>query len=93
MAHAIRITEFGGIEKMQWTEVEVGEPGAGEVRVRSTAVGLNFIDTYHRTGLYPNQLPLTLGMEGAGIVEKVGPKVKDLKVGDREEGSIFDRKR
>lgn len=83
MAHAIRITEFGGIEKMQWTEVEVGEPGAGEVRVRNTAVGLNFIDTYHRTGLYPNQLPLTLGMEGAGIVEKVGPKVKDFKVGDR----------
>ena len=83
MAHAIRITEFGGIEKMQWTEVEVGEPGAGEVRVRNTAIGLNFIDTYHRTGLYPNQLPLTLGMEGAGIVEKVGPKVKDLKVGDR----------
>ena len=83
MAHAIRITEFGGIEKMQWTEVEVGEPGAGEVRVRNTAVGMNFIDTYHRTGLYPNQLPLTLGMEGAGIVEKVGPKVKDLKVGDR----------
>jgi len=83
MAHAIRITEFGGIEKMQWTEVEVGEPGAGEVRVRNTAIGLNFIDTYHRTGLYPNQLPLTLGMEGAGIVEKVGPKVKDFKVGDR----------
>jgi NADPH2:quinone reductase len=83
MAHAIRITEFGGIEKMQWTEVEVGEPGAGEVRVRNTAIGLNFIDTYHRTGLYPNQLPLTLGMEGAGVVEKVGPKVKDFKVGDR----------
>ena len=83
MAHAIRITEFGGIEKMQWTEVDVGEPGSGEVRVRNTAIGLNFIDTYHRTGLYPNQLPLTLGMEGAGVVEKVGPKVKDFKVGDR----------
>ena len=83
MAHAIRITEFGGIEKMQWTEVDVGDPGPGEVRVRNTAIGLNFIDTYHRTGLYPNQLPLTLGMEGAGVVEKVGPKVKDFKVGDR----------
>lgn len=83
MAHVIRITEFGGIEKMQWTEVEAGEPGPGEVRVRNTAIGLNFIDTYHRTGLYPNQLPLTLGMEGAGVVEKVGPRVKDFKVGDR----------
>ena len=83
MAHAIRITEFGGIEKMQWTEVDVGEPGPGQERVRNTAVGLNFIDTYHRTGLYPNTLPLTLGMEGAGVVEKVGPKVKDFKVGDR----------
>ena len=66
-----------------WTEVDVGEPGPGQVRVRNTAVGLNFIDTYHRTGLYPNTLPLTLGMEGAGVVEKVGPKVKDFKVGDR----------
>jgi NADPH2:quinone reductase len=83
MAHAIRITEFGGIEKMQWTEVEVGDPGPGELRVRNTAIGVNFIDTYHRTGLYPNPLPLTLGVEGAGIVEKVGPKVKDFKVGDR----------
>ena len=83
MAHAIRITEFGGTDKLRWEEVAVGEPGPGQVRVRNTAVGLNFIDTYHRTGLYPNQLPLTLGMEGAGVVEKVGPKVKDFKVGDR----------
>ena len=83
MAHAIRISEFGGTDKLRWEEVIVGEPGPGEVRVKSTAIGLNFIDTYHRTGLYPNQLPLTLGMEGAGIVEKVGPKVKDFKVGDR----------
>jgi NADPH2:quinone reductase len=83
MAHAIRIYEFGGTDKMRWEEVEAGEPGPGQVRVRSTAIGLNFIDTYHRTGLYPNQLPLTLGMEGAGVVEKVGPRVKDFKVGDR----------
>ena len=83
MAHAIRITEFGGTDKLRWEEVAIGEPGPGQVRVRNTAVGLNFIDTYHRTGLYPNQLPLTLGMEGAGVVEKVGPKVKDFKVGDR----------
>jgi len=83
MAHAIRIYEFGGTDKMRWEEVAVGEPGLGQVRVRATAVGLNFIDTYHRTGLYPNQLPLTLGMEGAGVVEKVGPKVKDFKAGDR----------
>ena len=83
MPHAIRIHENGGPEVMRWEEVEVGNPGPGEVRVRNTAVGLNFIDTYHRTGLYPMQLPLTLGMEGAGVVEAVGPKVKEFKVGDR----------
>jgi NADPH2:quinone reductase len=83
MPHAIRIYENGGPEVMRWEEVAVGQPGAGEVRVRNTAVGLNFIDTYHRTGLYPMQLPLTLGMEGAGVVEAVGPKVKGFKVGDR----------
>ena len=83
MPHAIRLYENGGPEKMQWEEVEVGNPGSGEVRVRNTAVGLNFIDTYHRSGLYPMQLPITLGMEGAGVVEAVGPKVKEFKVGDR----------
>ncbi|MDP1718644.1 MAG: quinone oxidoreductase [Burkholderiales bacterium] len=83
MPHAIRIHEHGGPEKMRWEEIQVGNPGPGEVRVRNTAVGLNFIDVYHRTGLYPNQLPLTLGMEGAGVVEAVGPKVKEFKVGDR----------
>ena len=83
MPHAIRIYENGGPEVMRWEEVAVGDPGAGEVRVRNTAVGLNFIDTYHRTGLYPMQLPITLGMEGAGVVEAVGPKVKEFKVGDR----------
>jgi len=67
---------------MRWEEVAVAEPGPGEVRVRNTAVGLNYIDTYHRSGLYPMPLPLTLGSEGAGVVEAVGPKVKEFKVGD-----------
>ena len=83
MPHAIRIHETGGPETMRWEEVEVGQPGPGEVRVRNTALGLNFIDTYHRTGLYPMPLPTTLGMEGAGVVEAVGPKVKGFKAGDR----------
>ena len=83
MPHAIRMHETGGPEVMRWEEVEVGQPGPGEVRVRNTAIGLNFIDTYHRTGLYPMPLPTTLGMEGAGVVEAVGPKVKGFKAGDR----------
>jgi len=83
MPYAIRIYQSGGPEIMSWEEVEVGKPGPGEVRVRNTAVGLNYIDTYHRSGLYPLQMPLTLGSEGAGVVEAVGPKVKDFKVGDR----------
>jgi NADPH2:quinone reductase len=83
MPHAIRIHETGGPEVMRWDEVEVGKPGPGEVLVRNTAVGVNFIDTYHRTGLYPVPLPAVLGREGAGVVEAVGPKVKDLKRGDR----------
>src|SRR5688572_26765380 len=83
MPHAIRIHEHGGADKLRWEEVEVGDPGPGEVRVRNTAVGLNYIDTYHRSGLYPMPLPLTLGSEGAGVIEKVGPKVKGYKAGDR----------
>ena len=83
MSYAIRIHETGGPEKMHWEQVEVGAPGPGQVLVRNTAVGLNFVDVYHRSGLYPNALPLTLGMEGAGVVEAVGPKVKEFKVGDR----------
>ena len=83
MPYAIRIHEHGGADKLRWEEVEVGEPGPGEVRVRNTAVGLNYIDTYQRSGLYPMQLPLTLGSEGAGVVEAVGPKVKDFRAGDR----------
>jgi NADPH2:quinone reductase len=83
MPYAIRINENGGPEKLRWEEVEVGKPGPGEVRVRNTAIGLNYIDTYHRSGLYPMPLPMTLGSEGAGVVEAVGPRVKEFKVGDR----------
>jgi NADPH:quinone reductase len=83
MPHAIRIHETGGPEKLQWEEVEIGAPGPGQVRVRNAAIGLNFIDTYQRSGLYPMALPFTLGSEGAGVVEAVGPKVRYLKAGDR----------
>jgi NADPH2:quinone reductase len=79
----MRIHEHGGPEKLRWEEVQVGAPGEGQVLVRNTAVGLNFVDTYQRSGLYPMQLPFTPGSEGAGVVEAVGPKVKDFKVGDR----------
>ena len=83
MSQAIQIKAFGGPEVMQLVDVEVGEPGPGELRIRHHAVGLNFIDVYQRTGLYPNALPLNLGMEGAGIVEAVGEGVTHLKAGDR----------
>jgi NADPH2:quinone reductase len=83
MPRAIQIREFGGPEVMQLVDVEVGEPGAGEVRIRHAACGVNYIDVYHRTGLYPNQLPLRLGMEGAGTVEAVGEGVMHLEPGDR----------
>jgi len=83
MTMAIRVEEFGGPEKMQWCDVVVPEPAAGEARVRHTAVGLNFIDTYHRSGLYPLELPTGLGTEAAGVVEAVGPDVRDLAPGDR----------
>lgn len=83
MPHVIRIHQNGGPEQMQWEEAAVAEPGPGEVRVRNTAVGLNYIDTYHRSGLYPMPLPLVPGSEGAGVVEAVGSKVREFKVGDR----------
>ncbi|HEX6959029.1 MAG TPA: quinone oxidoreductase [Ferrovibrio sp.] len=83
MAHAIRIHQVGGPEVMKWEAVEVGEPGQGQIRLKTTAAGLNYIDTYHRSGLYKLPLPLTLGMEGAGTVTAVGPGVSDIKVGDR----------
>jgi NADPH2:quinone reductase len=83
MPHAIRLHETGGPEVLHWEEVDAGEPGPGQVRVRQEAAGLNFIDVYHRTGLYPQPLPFTPGVEGAGTIDAVGPGVMELKTGDR----------
>ena len=83
MTHAIRLHAHGGPEVMKWEEVVVGAPGANEVRLKTTAIGLNFIDTYHRSGLYTIPLPSGLGLESAGIVEALGANVTDLKIGDR----------
>ncbi len=83
MTRAIQIAAFGGPEQMQLVDLDVGSPGPGEIRIRHHASGLNFIDVYQRTGLYPNPLPLTLGMEGAGVVEAVGAGVTHLAAGDR----------
>ena len=83
MTKAIRIHKTGGPEVLQWEEVTVGEPGAGEVRIANKAVGLNYIDTYHRSGLYPVQMPSGIGLEAAGVVEAVGSGVTEFKAGDR----------
>jgi NADPH2:quinone reductase len=83
MPKAIQIDRYGGPEVMQWREVPIGAPGPGQALVRQTAVGLNFIDTYHRTGLYPLQLPAGLGTEAAGVIEAVGEGVSHLARGDR----------
>ncbi|MFV0367521.1 MAG: quinone oxidoreductase family protein [Hyphomicrobiaceae bacterium] len=84
MVRAVRIHEYGGPEVMKFEDVTVGQPGAGEVRMRHTAVGLNYIDTYHRTGLYPvPSFPCVIGMEAAGQVLEVGSGVTELKAGDR----------
>jgi len=84
MTHAIRVHEYGGPEVLRWEEVEVGDPGPGQIRIRQTAVGLNYIDVYLRTGLYPQEtMPFTPGMEGAGVITAVGKGVRDLKVGRR----------
>ena len=83
MSMAIRIHATGGPEVLRWEDVPVADPGPGEVRLRHTAVGLNFIDVYHRSGLYPLSLPAGLGQEGAGTVEAVGSGVDFLKPGDR----------
>ncbi|TSE37859.1 Quinone oxidoreductase 1 [Tepidimonas fonticaldi] len=82
-SRAVQIDAPGGPEVLRLVEVEVGDPGPGEVRIRHHAIGLNFIDVYHRTGLYPMPLPARLGMEGAGVVEAVGQGVTHLAVGDR----------
>ncbi|MBW7833096.1 MAG: quinone oxidoreductase [Simplicispira suum] len=83
MSLAIQIRQNGGPEELQLVEVQVGDPAAGEIRVRHHAIGLNYIDVYQRTGLYPFPMPLQLGMEAAGVVEAVGEGVTHLKVGDR----------
>ncbi|HSD74827.1 MAG TPA: quinone oxidoreductase [Steroidobacteraceae bacterium] len=83
MPKAIRLYELGGPEVMRWEEYDPGSPGPGEARVRHTAIGVNFIDVYDRTGLYPTTLPTGLGREAAGVVEKLGPKARGLKVGER----------
>ena len=83
MTHAIRIHEHGGPDVMKWEAVDVGKPGDNEILVRHSAVGLNYIDTYHRTGLYKIALPSIIGREGAGVVEAVGIGVTEVKVGDR----------
>lgn len=83
MPHAIRIHQTGGPEVLNWDEVALVEPGEGEVRLRHEAVGLNYIDTYHRCGMYPLTMPSGIGLEGAGVVEIVGPGVTELVPGDR----------
>jgi len=83
MLHAIQVQQTGGPEVLQWAKVEVGDPGPGQVRLRQEAAGLNFIDVYHRTGLYPQPLPFTPGVEGAGVVQAVGEGVTNVSTGDR----------
>ena len=83
MAKAVRFHETGGPEVLRYEDVEVGDPGAGQIRLRHEAVGLNFADTYFRSGLYPVPLPAGMGVEGAGVVEAVGPDVTNVAVGDR----------
>src|SRR5215207_6227858 len=80
---AIRIYETGGPEVMKLEQIELPAPGKNEVQVRHTAIGLNYIDTYHRSGLYPVPLPSGIGLEAAGVVEELGEGVSNLKVGDR----------
>ncbi|MGC2165184.1 MAG: quinone oxidoreductase, partial [Gallionella sp.] len=83
MSHAIMINRTGGPDVLQWSAAEVGAPGPGQVRLQHTAVGLNFIDVYHRSGIYPLPMPFVPGMEAAGIVAAVGNGVTHLKTGDR----------
>ena len=84
MSHVVRIRQVGGPEVLRWEDVDVGNPEAGQALIRQTAAGLNYIDTYYRTGLYPvASLPVVLGMEGAGVVEAVGQGVREVSVGER----------
>lgn len=83
MTKAVVIDQAGGPEQMKLVDVEVGQPGPGEIRIRHKAIGLNYIDVYQRSGLYPFPMPLKLGMEASGVIEAVGEGVTHLKVGDR----------
>jgi NADPH2:quinone reductase len=83
MEHAVRFYQAGGPEVLRWEDAQVGAPGAGEARVRHVAVGLNFADTYFRSGLYPAPLPAGMGVEASGVVEAVGPGVTNVGPGDR----------
>jgi NADPH2:quinone reductase len=83
MPKAIRFHKTGGPEVLAWDDVEVGDPGPGQLRIRHHAIGVNYVDTYQRSGMYPLQLPSGCGSEGAGVVEAVGPGVTDFKPGDR----------
>ncbi len=83
LSKCVQIEQFGSPDEMRLVDVAVGDPGPGEIRIRHHACGLNFIDVYQRTGLYPNPLPLRLGMEAAGVVEAVGEGVTHLAPGDR----------
>ena len=83
MAKAIRFHKAGGPEVLQLDDVQVGDPGPGQVRIKHTAIGVNYVDTYQRSGLYPMPMPQVAGNEGAGVVEAVGAGVSDLKAGDR----------
>jgi NADPH2:quinone reductase len=83
MTHAVLLRQYGGPEVLTWESEQIGPPGVGEIAVRHTAVGVNFIDTYQRTGLYPIPLPACLGREAAGVVAAVGKRVRGFKAGDR----------
>ncbi|CUS44658.1 Quinone oxidoreductase [hydrothermal vent metagenome] len=83
MARVARIEQTGGPEVIKWVDIDLPDPGPGEVRMRNTAVGLNYIDTYFRSGLYPSELPAGLGGEAAGVIEAIGPGVEGFAVGDR----------
>ena len=89
MTYAIRIHKTGGPDVLVWEEVKIGKPGTGEARIRHTAVGLNFLDIYNRSGLYPLPLPSGLGSEAAGVVEEVGGGVTDLET--RRSGCLWGR--
>ena len=79
----VKISKNGGPEVLELKDSKLGDPNSGEVLIKNKAIGLNYIDTYHRSGLYPVELPSNIGIEGAGIIEKIGPDVKDFKVGDK----------